>query len=137
MTEIDTVASKDADSFCCDAINLTIVALSCEPDLPRASDDHHESRRWRNMTCNSRATAPSTPPSKTSVVAAAELPPWVACRCKKPLPSCVDAAWATTCCGMHLHTNGFGSHSREAKKSLYGSGPFELETKRHPILASS
>jgi len=27
------------------------------------------------MTCNSRATAPSTPPSKTSVVAAAELPP--------------------------------------------------------------
>jgi len=34
---------------------------SREPDLPRASGDHHDSRRCRNLTCDSRATAPSTP----------------------------------------------------------------------------
>ncbi|QCD94225.1 hypothetical protein DEO72_LG5g2306 [Vigna unguiculata] len=42
MTKIDTAASKDANSLCCDAINLTTVALSCEPDLPHASGNHQK-----------------------------------------------------------------------------------------------
>jgi len=45
MIEIDNAASEDADSLYCDTINLATIALSCELDLPRASDDHHESRR--------------------------------------------------------------------------------------------
>ncbi|QCD90249.1 hypothetical protein DEO72_LG4g1204 [Vigna unguiculata] len=44
MTKIDTAVSEDANSFCCNAINLTIVALSCEPDLPCAFGNHHEQR---------------------------------------------------------------------------------------------
>jgi len=79
-----TRSASVANSLCCNAINLITVAL--EPDLPHAFDNHHKSRRWRNITCDSRSTTPSTPPSETSTAAPAESPLRLACHCKKPLP---------------------------------------------------
>ena len=151
--EIDTTASKDANSLYCDAINLTTVALSCEPDLPRASDNHHESRCWRNITCDSRATAPSTLPSKTSIAAATEWSLRVACRCTRDACSTMAGKYEDADRGSAMSSKASSKHfgfrvlnPRESvyQDSRFGDFQFQIwlrsfatETKRHPLLASS